>query len=544
MRIGETLVARGLIAPLDLDRALEEQRRGGGLLGDVLLGLGCVSEEALARVLAETAEVPFLPAEDADADPQAVALVPEAFARRHDTAPLGLDGHTLRVLQANPFDVLALDELQRMTGRPIEPVCGTRSEVRRLIDRSYTGSADLADRIRAAVGAAATAALTAPDPDIARLLEFLLNDAMTQGATDLHIEPEDHAVRIRARVDGVLGEGETIPRELCQPLVAHVKALAGLDAGDVPMPQDGRITRGSGDRVVDLRIATVPTASGERIAIRFLDRDRVGGGLGCLGFNRRNLALVHDVLDGSRGLILVAGPAGSGKTTTACSALVHLVSRHKNVLTAEEPVEYRLPSIAQMAVRRETGLTFAAAVVAILRQDPDALLIGEIRDEETGRLAIRAAQAGVLVLTTLPALDAAGAVPRLVDLGLAPPVLASSVTAVIAQRLLRVSCTHCRQKVMYPPDALAQVGLDAAQAIAFVRGRGCRRCNGTGYRGRTGVFEVLVVTETIRDLMHQGADAAAIGEAAIAGGMRTLFDDALAKAIFGETTLDEVLRLV
>jgi type IV pilus assembly protein PilB len=543
--IGQALVAKGAITPQQLERALGEQRSRGGLLGDTLLGLNFVSEEVLSQTLAELAGIGYQRLDQVSADPRAISLVPRAFARRHMVAPLALNGPVLQVALSNPFDVLAIDELRQMTGRQIEALCATRADVQRALERFYTGREDLTGLVNAGMtrlGAPGTESLPADAP-VVKLLDYLLLDAINRGATDLHIEPEDRSVRLRYRVDGVLMQGDTLPRDLLPGLVSRLKVMAGLDIAEQRLPQEGRVTQMADGRPVDLRISTFPTVFGEKVAVRVLEKEKLVRGLEELGLSKKNLDLLHDVLTKSRGLILVTGPTGAGKTTTLYSALAYLGSREKNIVTVEDPVEYEIPEFRQTQVRPKAGLTFGTAIRSVLRQDPDIIMVGEIRDPETAELTLRAALSGVLVFSTLHTQDSAGAVPRLMDMGLESYLLASSVVAVIAQRLLRLICPRCKEKATYAPETLAKVGLGATDDVRFFQGKGCDHCNGTGYRGRTGVFEILTVEPAIHDLIRQRSDSRLIKETAVRTGMKTLLDDALSKAIMGTTSLDEVLRI-
>jgi len=543
--LGEALLESGVITPAQLEQALAEQRSSGALLGEILLELNFVTEESLARALAREAGVPFVLSEGLRPDPAAVALVPERFARKHLLAPVGIKGPAVEVLQANPFDVLALDDLRRLVMRPIAASCATARDVRNLLERCYTDRGDVDSLAKEGLDA-----LNAPDVHVAtedspvvRLLELLINDAIAKGATDLHVEPEENIVRTRYRVDGVLTSGETIPKELHAPLVSRVKVLGGLDITEQRMPQDGRISQMVNGRRVDLRVATFPTTFGEKVAIRILEKEKLVRGLSELGFSRRNLALFRDILSKSRGIVLVTGPTGAGKTTTLYSALAYLGSAERNILTVEDPVEYQIPTIRQTQIKPKAGFTFGTAIRSLLRQDPDVIMIGEIRDPETAQLALRAALSGILVFSSLHTQDSAGAVPRLMDMGLEPYLLASGVVGVIAQRLMRVICPVCKAPASYSDEVLAKVGLTPDPGLVFHRGLGCDACHGTGYRGRTAAFEILVVDPAIHTLIRERADSRLIKQAAVSAGMKTLLDDALAKAIFGQTTLEEVLRV-
>jgi type IV pilus assembly protein PilB len=543
--LGQTLIKDGVITSVQLDQALAQQRNSGSLLGEILLSLNYITEEALARALAREAGVPFTTIDGLLPDPAVVALVPEPFARQHMLAPVAFKNGAIEILQANPFDVLALDELQRLVSRPIAVTCGTSQNVLNLIERSYTDRSNVTDLVQAGVDALSTphVDVATEDSPVVQLLEVLINDAIAKGATDLHIEPEDQAIRIRHRIDGVLIPSDTIPKDLQAPLVSRLKVLGGLDITEQRLPQDGRISQMVNGRRVDLRVATFPTTFGEKVAVRILEKEKLVRGLSELGFSRKNYEVFRDILSKSRGIVLVTGPTGAGKTTTLYSALAFLGSFERNILTVEDPVEYQIPTIRQTQVRPKAGFTFGTAIRALLRQDPDIIMIGEIRDPETAQLALRAALSGILVFSTLHTQDSAGAVPRLMDMGLEPYLLASGIVGVIAQRLMRVICPDCKEAVTYPAETLAKVGMKPDPDVAFYRGRGCSKCAETGYRGRTGAFEVLVVDPRIHSLIRERGDSRQIKEAAVKSGMKTLMDDALTKALFGHTTIEEVLRV-
>lgn len=543
--LGQTLIKEGAINAAQLEQALAQQRNSGALLGEILLSLNLITEEALARALAREAGVPFASIDGLKSDPDALALVPESFARQHKLAPVAFKNGALEIIQSNPFDVIALDDLQRLISRPIAVTCGTSQNVLNLIERFYTARSDVTDLAQEGVDAlnAPQLNVATADSPVVRLLELLINDAIAKGATDLHVEPEDVAIRVRHRIDGVLIPSDTIPKELHPALVSRIKVLGGLDITEQRLPQDGRISQMVNGRRVDLRVATFPTTFGEKVAIRILEKEKLVRGLTELGFSRRNYETFRDILSKSRGIVLVTGPTGAGKTTTLYSALAYLSSTERNILTVEDPVEYQIPTIRQTQVRPKAGFTFATAIRALLRQDPDVIMIGEIRDPETAQLALRAALSGILVFSTLHTQDSAGAVPRLMDMGLEPYLLASGIVGVIAQRLMRVICPDCKETVSYPAEVLAKVGLTPDPGLVFHRGRGCTKCGETGYRGRTGAMEILVIDDAIHALLRARADSRQIKQAAVAAGMKTLMDDALTKALSGHTTLEEVLRV-
>jgi len=543
--LGQRLIRDGVITAAQLEQALAQQRSSGALLGEILLALNFVTEEHLARALAQEAGVPFRSVDGLAPDPAVVAMVPEHFARQYMLVPVGLQHGALEILQANPFDVLAVDEVQRLVSRPVSVNCGTSQGVLNLIERCYTDQSSVSTLVQEGVEALSTPQLdvATADSPVVRLLELLINDAIAKGATDLHIEPEDLTIRVRHRIDGVLIPSDTIAKELHAPLVSRLKVLAGLDITEQRLPQDGRISQMVNGRRVDLRVATFPTTFGEKVAVRILEKEKLVRGLAELGFSSATYGIFRDILSKSRGIVLVTGPTGAGKTTTLYSALAYLGSAERNILTVEDPVEYQVPTIRQTQVRPKAGFTYATAIRALLRQDPDIIMIGEIRDPETAQLALRAALSGILVFSTLHTQDSAGAVPRLMDMGLEPYLLASGIVGVIAQRLVRVVCEQCKATTSYPAETLKKVSLQPETGLAFYKGRGCARCNETGYRGRTGVFEVLVIDPAIHALIRERGDSRQIKQAAVAAGMTTLMDDALAKAANGQTTLEEVLRV-
>jgi type IV pilus assembly protein PilB len=546
--IGQLLVATHAISQDQLDKALQEQRRTGALLGDVLVSMKFLSQDGLAKALAQEARVPFVSLDGAVPDARAASLVPENLARRGQFVPVSRSATRLRIAQANPFDVMAIDELQRAVEMPVEVVCAPKDAITRLLDRSYgpgTGNRlqPLVDEGLASLNLPYGQEVAIEESPVVRLIGVLIEDAVRAGATDLHLEPEEKVVRIRHRIDGVLAHIDTLPKELQPPVVSRLKVMAGLDISEQRLPQEGRITQVVAGRPVDFRVSSFPTVFGEKVAIRILEKDKLVRGLEELGLNRRNLGLFHDLLSRSRGIVLVTGPTGAGKTTTLYSALNVLGGREKNIMTVEDPVEYEFPTIRQTQVRPRAGLTFATAIRSLLRQDPDVIMIGEIRDPETAQLAVRAALSGVLVFSTLHTQDSPGAVPRLMDMGVEPYLIASAMAGVVAQRLVRLVCRHCKAAVTYPPEILAKVSLTPADGVTFYKGQGCDQCGQTGYRGRSGVFEILMVDATLNDLVRDRADSRRIKEGAIRSGFKSLLDDALSKAVLGQTTLDEVLRV-
>ncbi|HEY7184962.1 MAG TPA: GspE/PulE family protein [Vicinamibacterales bacterium] len=537
--LGDALVTAGAITAAQLERALAEQRVTGALLGETLVAMKFITEETLARALAQQAGMPFAPNGDRSPDPAAVALVPEPFARRHLLAPLGFSGEVLHIVQANPFDVLALDDLRQLTSRSVSAVCATAAHVRALLNRAYARPETVSDRRehRTVVSQQDDAR------DEGQLLHRLVRDAISNQATDLHIEPDEQGVAVRYRIDGVLVPGEPIPSSHYVRLSAEMKTVAGLDPAESTIPQEGRTSPTIDGRRIDLVVTTMPTMHGEKIALRVLDKTRPVRALAELGLSRKDLGVVNEILDKPRGIVLVSGPTGSGATSTLYAMLAHLASVSKSIITLEDPVEKQIPSIRQTQIRPTSGFTFATAMRSVLRQNPDVVMLGDMRDPETAQIALRAAVSGIVVLGALPADDAASAVTRLTDMGLEPYLLASGLVAVVAQRLVRLICHECSEGVEYPVETLERFGLTDDPGLLFHRGRGCSRCRATGYRGRVGVFEVLAVDTAMQTLIRDRADSRVVRQTAVRTGMKTLRDDALAKAILQQTTIEEVVRL-
>lgn len=545
--LGERLVAAGHLSRTQLDVALREQRRTGELIGKVLVDLGFVGEEVVESALAGEAGSRRVRLEFVGIDAKAVARVPEQVARRHHLIPIALKGGALQVAMADTFDVVAVDAVERVAGLPVEVVGASRQEIDQAIDRSYQCHAASLDKITEEVLAHldddAAAVEQGQDTPLIRLVDQLLRDAIDEHATDIHIEPEERVLRVRLRLDGMLRQTAVLPVRLARAVVARLKILADLNIAEMRLPQDGRIGIKVGDREVDLRLSTLPTIHGENVVIRILDQSGVALSVEELGFSPDHLNLFHGLIARSNGVLLVTGPTGSGKSTTLYTALSALNSMERSIFTLEDPVEYRLPIIRQTQVNSAAGMTFAAGLRALLRQDPDVILVGEMRDHETAELGVRAALTGHLVLSSLHTNNAAGALPRMIDMGIAPYLVASSVNAVIAQRLVRKVCNRCSAPVEYTEAELTRWGMVEAFGLPFFRGVGCDACHQTGYRGRAAIFEILVVDDAIREMVHKQASSAEIQTAAVANGMALCRQDGIQKAMVGVTTLEEVARV-
>jgi len=460
--------------------------------------------------------------------------VPEEMARRHQLVPVFEIGSSLTVAMADPLDVFAIDEVQAHTGLKIEPVLATASEIDRVIEQYLGDPGGKAGRPRPAS--------KEDEASSATVLNSVLSAAIKEGASDVHIEPEEDFVRIRQRVDGVLKETMTLPKSMESTLVTRVKILAKLDIAEKRVPQDGRIQLKVGSKQADIRVSVQPTVVGENVVLRILDRDSILRGTANLGLDRERLKAFEDAIARPFGMVLVTGPTGSGKTTTLYSALSKISSPKFNIMTIEDPVEYRLDLIRQTQVNPAAGYTFANGLRALLRQDPDVIMVGEVRDRETAEIAIRSALTGHLVFSTLHTNDAAGAFARLIDMGVEPFLVGSSVNCIVAQRLVRLICDKCKRPVD-PPDYLLERLNIKRGAGQFWQGKGCRACHDTGYLGRSGLFEVLTTTTAIRDAVMKQVPSDTLRQIAIREGMETLRQDGLRKAREGMTTLEEVLRV-
>ncbi len=548
--LGQRLIEAGLIDQTQLQAALSEQQRTKQTLGSILIRLGFVDEEAVAAAVAAQARVKYVDLGQYSPQPEATQRVQENFARQKRLVPISFVGKALVVAMANPLDVLALDELRHLAKGPVEVVGATESQVQKALDRAYgagMGWNEVVEESLRHVARKAGEALgeseVAQEPPIIRLLDNLIFRAVQDGATDIHVEPEEKLVRNRFRVDGLLRYGPHLPKELQGAVTARIKVMANLDIAENRLPQDGRISFNSGGREVDLRVSTFPTTHGENLVLRILDRSKLVLGLEQLGFAPDQLTNFKRLLMNPNGIILASGPTGSGKTTTLYSGLTYLNSEERNIMTIEDPVEYGIPGIRQSQVNVKAGLTFGAGLRSILRQDPDIIMVGEMRDEETVEIAIRAALTGHLVFSTLHTNDAAGAIPRLTDMGAAPFLVSSALILVVAQRLVRVICTNCKEEAPPDPVVIRRLGLQAKEGeLKVFQGKGCDKCDQTGYRGRIGIYEMLTVTPELTPLILERADAGAIRRAARAQGMRTMVEDGIRKAIRGLTTLEEVAR--
>lgn len=549
--LGERLLEAGLLHESQLWQALQAQQSTGEQLGRVLVRLGYVEEAQVNRMLCEDAGIPYTSLEGVEIESEWLTMVPEELARSSTALPLGDRGGVLVVALADPFDLGAIHSLERTTGRPVTVVGAPRERLADLIARAYASTP--AVRVEpggapAGRGAAGGRALhlhqespedaQEPAGNTAQIVEDILQQGITLGATDIHVEPTAEAVEVRYRLDGILRKGPSFPKALQSALLTRIKIASELNIAESRMPQDGRMRFRSGGREVDLRISTFPTMHGEDLVLRVLDRSRVALRLDTLGLDQRDIELFRDVLGRPHGLILITGPTGSGKTTTLYSALAEINRGDRCILTLEDPIEYELDGIRQSQINQRAGLTFASGLRAMLRHDPDVILVGEIRDQETAEIGLRAAMTGHMVLSTLHTNTAAGAIPRLLDMGIEPFALASSLQLTVAQRLVRLLCRECREVVEVPRVVRRRFALEEAEVY---RARGCSVCSNTGYRGRVALFELLPITEDVAMCIYERKSAEEIQRRA---DRPTLFDTGLARVRSGDTSLEELLRIV
>ncbi len=548
----DKLVEEGMLTAGELTKARAEAARAGETVRRALIRLKLIEPHALAHWLSRELQIPRVELKFYLIDSQVLEIVPEALARKHKVVPLFKVGDTLTVATADPLNLMALDELRLRTGKVIEPVVATEEEILQALGEYYGAKGRLdelvtdltGERIEAAgekIPESARIQSLVNEPPVIRLVNLLLADAIRHRASDIHLEAEGDALRVRFRVDGVLWEFTTLPKHLEPAVISRVKILANLDITERRKPQDGRFRIGMEGKELDLRVSVMPTIDGETVVLRLLDTQGLKMGLEQLGMESVILERYRALLKRTWGILLVTGPTGSGKSTTLYASLVEMNSVERNIVTIEDPVECRLAGVRQIPVNPAVGLTFATGLRSILRQDPDVIMVGEIRDRETAEIAIQAALTGHLVFATLHTSDAPTAVTRLVDMGIEPFLAASSLVGVLAQRLVRIVCPDCKQ-----PDSAQE---EAARRMGFVgeglwvRGKGCRHCGNSGYRGRLGIFELMEVDEEMNRLILTNAPVGQIRQYALQRSMKPLRVDGLAKAAAGITTMEEVLRV-
>ena len=554
-RLGDLLVREGLITREQLHKALVEQRESGMRLGYVLVKLGLVQEIEITKMLARQYRVPAVDLSRFEVDPKIIKLVPPDIAVRHDVLPLKREGRTLTVAMAEPTNVTVIEDLKFITRFDIFPVIAGEYTLRTAIERYYeqtdaqleTLLKDMAEEDLEVIEEAEdedTPTQVADDAPVVKLINGILTDAVRRGASDIHIEPFEKEIRVRYRIDGALLEVMKPPIKLKAALTSRVKIMSSLNIAERRVPQDGRIKLKMGTKVIDFRVSTLPVIFGEKIVLRILDKGNLTLDLTKFGFEpKAEKDLMRAILN-PYGMVLVTGPTGSGKTTTLYSALSRINTMEVNIMTAEDPVEYNIHGINQVLVRSDIGMTFAAALRAFLRQDPNIIMVGGIRDLETGGIAIKASLTGHLVLSTLHTNDAPSTVTRMIDMGIEPFNVASAVNLIVAQRLVRRICESCKAEHRYTLEELAALGFkeEEAAGITFFKGGGCDICVGTGYKGRQGLYEVMALSSELRRMILRGSSTEELRAQAVREGMLTLRMDGLQKIRRGVTTLEEVVK--
>jgi type IV pilus assembly protein PilB len=541
-RIGDVLLSRGLITQEQLDIALKEQEATGKRLGDLLVSRGWITSTDLVEVISERLGLPKITIKGLAADPEVVNIIPLPTAKKHRVVPLFKIGNRLTVAMADPLDMVAIDEVRYRTGLMVNRAVATPEDIDAAITQFYT----VADSVERAINdVPASGSSAAEDAPVVRLVEVLMTEAIKQRASDVHIEPADHVLRVRFRVDGVLREEAQPPSHLHPAIVSRIKVLAGMDVSEKRIPQDGRFAMNSANEVVDMRVSTIPTIHGEKIVVRVLARHGGALTLPSIGLSPQHEELLRTHLNSTEGMILICGPTSSGKTTTLYAALQEITTPEKNIVTVEDPVEYELSMVNQVQVNEKAGLTFPLCLRAFMRQNPDVIMVGEVRDAATAQIAVRAAMTGHLVLSTIHTIDAAAAAHRLMDIGVEPFLVATALRMVVAQRLIRKLCNDCAAPTEPKASVAEQLGFDVfKQEGQWRRAVGCRMCRGTGYAGQIGVFEMFALNDAIRQLISDGQSAAAVREYLIQGGFESLRDQARGLVASGVTTAEEVLRVI
>ncbi|HEV2521118.1 MAG TPA: type IV-A pilus assembly ATPase PilB [Candidatus Acidoferrales bacterium] len=564
-RLGEILVRDSLISADQLKKALDYQKKEGGRLGTCLVKLGLVSDEDITAVLSRQYGVPSINLKFYEVDPAVIKLIPQETAVRYQIVPLSRVGSTLTIAMTDPTNVFAMDDIKFMTGFNVEPVVASESAISEAIAKFYGAieSGEELDKVMkdlAGDEAALELAQEESDMDLAslekaaeeapiiKLVNLILTDAVKRGASDIHVEPYEKELRVRFRIDGVLQTVMTPPMKLKDAITSRIKIMAKLDISEKRLPQDGRImikyAKDGKKKELDFRVSTVPTLFGEKIVLRLLDKENLRLDMTKLGFEAESLTKFERAILRPYGMVLVTGPTGSGKTNTLYSSVARLNTIDTNIMTAEDPVEFQLGGINQVQMKEQIGLNFASALRAFLRQDPNIILVGEIRDFETAEIAVKAALTGHLVLSTLHTNDAPSTISRLMNMGIEPFLVATSVNLIAAQRLVRRVCSQCKEPLNITPQALVDAGYttEESKTTTVYHGRGCGTCNNTGYKGRVGLYEVMEINDEIRELILVGASAIELKKKALETGMITLRRSGLIKIAAGLTTMEEVIR--
>ncbi len=564
-KIGTLLTKANIITDEQLQNALEEQKKTGEKIGSTLISLGYVEAETLVNFLSKQFKIPPVQLGDIKPDESLIGLINAELANRYEVFPIKKIGKTLYLAMSNPSDIYAIEDISFNTGFDILPRVASALEIKKLLNQYYPVSKEISsvrefeeemavedefefvdgdmmdEDEKVDISELEASGKSAP---VIKLVNFLITDAVKRGASDIHIEPYEKLFRVRFRIDGVLQEVMSPPLRMKAAICSRIKIMSSLDISERRIPQDGRINVRVGKKLIDLRVSIVPTIFGEKVVMRILDKSALMLDMKDLGFEEDSLRKFIEAIDQPYGIVLVTGPTGSGKSTTLYSALSRLNTNEVQIITAEDPIEYNLKGINQVQVNEEIGFTFAAALRAFLRQSPNIIMVGEIRDNETAEIAVRAALTGHLVLSTIHTNDAPSTINRLIDMGIKPFMVAASLNLIQAQRLVRKICKECKEEVDPDPVLMREANIDPAvfNGKKVFRGRGCARCNQSGYKGRIAITEVLPVSAGIRDLVLANASAAKIREQAKKEGLNTLRDDAIIKVSKGVTTLEEVVR--
>lgn len=547
--LGELLVAYGVITKEQLDTALAEQKKVGGRLGAVLKKLGFVSEETMIEFLGRQLNMPCVDLEQIKPDEQAVNLIQEALARRHKAIPISKKGNVLTVAMADPLDIYAIDDISGASGCEVNPVVCSEKSILEAIDKYYWARSlengyglDISVTYTPSAGVGPIVGRNISDDSIVRLVNTIIAQAIKDKASDVHIEPTEGGMEVRNRVDGILHRTMTVPMDMHPGVVSRLKVMSDLDISEKRAPQDGRCSVSVSNVSVDIRVSTLPTIYGEKVVLRLLEKNKSLINLDGLGFDERDLQKFRRMINRPYGMVLVSGPTGSGKTTTLYAALNAITTVEKNVVTIEDPVEYRLRLANQVQVNPKAGVTFASGLRSIVRQDPDIIMVGEIRDKETAEIAIHAALSGHLVFSTIHTNDASSTAARFIEMGIEPFLVASSILGIISQRLVRSLCQHCKEPYEPAPELLKQLGIPDDGKFLFYRAFGCSECKGAGYKGREAIFEVMEINDELKELIVGKAPAVRIREAAMKNDFRTLRMSGINKVVQGRTSLEAVLQ--
>jgi len=561
LKLGDVLVKAQVITEEQLIQALAEQKQKNVPLGKALVLLGFITEEKLLNSLADQLKIPYLDMQDVKISQNAIRKVPESIARKHRVIPIDIENGVLKLAMADPLNIFAVDEVTIQSGMDVTTVLAAESDIERAIQEEY----GVAASIKAAVtslgiqdkkkeeaqkivtgGGTTTTRLDTTEAPVARLVEMILKQALDDGASDIHIEPTEDALSIRYRIDGVLFGASQPPKSVESALISRIKVLSNMDIAETRAPQDGGFSAKLGPKEIELRVSTCPTIYGENMVLRILDKSKLMVDLEASGLMGANLVKYNELLEKPYGVILVTGPTGSGKTTTLYGSLAKINSPDRNIKTIEDPVEYRLEGIRQTQVNPKANLTFATGLRSLMRQDPDIIMVGEIRDTETAEIAVQAALTGHLVLSTLHTNDTPGALSRLSDLKIEPFLLASSIVGVLAQRLVRRICKHCKVQHEATEKELSVLfpNGDPPASVTLYHGEGCKACKRSGYSGRMGIFEVLVITDELRELILEKAAPMSLRDRAReTQDMKSLREDGISKVLGGHTTVDELNRV-